>query len=299
MTRMELRQLSYFVAVAEELHFGRAAAKIRIAQPALSTQVQALEKELGLQLLVRTTRRVELTRAGETFYDRCIRILSEIDLTTEITRAVAGKTMKQIRIGTVYPATTGVLLAFLAKIARKYPDVRIHISSGNTSDIIRSLESGQINLGFIRPVENIGSLRFFSIAHERYLLAVAKASPLAAQEEIGIEDLRDEKIIAFNRQNLSYTERYFNEKFEAYDLTHNIAYTCDDTYSLVSLVSAGLGIGFAPEWVRDLPNRAFELKKVRGIDFRIGLGVAWNRDDPTASRDDIVDIARSLARSGR
>jgi DNA-binding transcriptional LysR family regulator len=285
--------------VAEELHFGRAAAKIRIAQPALSTQVQALERELGLQLLVRTTRRVELTQAGETFYDRCIRILSEIDLTTEITRAVAGKTMKQIRIGTVYPATTGVLPAFLAKIARKYPDVRIHISSGNTSDIIRSLESGQINLGFIRPVENIGSLRFFSIAHERYLLAVAKASPLAAQEEIGIEDLRDEKIIAFNRQNLSYTERYFNEKFEAYDLTRNIAYTCDDTYSLVSLVSAGLGIGFAPEWVRDLPNRAFELKKVRGIDFRIGLGVAWNRDDPTASRDDIVDIARSLARSGR
>ncbi|MGO8601206.1 transcriptional regulator, partial [Rhizobium ruizarguesonis] len=66
--------------------------------------------------------------------------------------------------------------------------------------------------------------------------------------------------------------------------------------SLVSLVSAGLGIGFAPEWTEGLPNRAFELKAVRGIDFRIGLGVAWNKEDPTASRDDIVDIARSLAR---
>jgi DNA-binding transcriptional LysR family regulator len=64
-------------------------------------------------------------------------------------------------------------------------------------------------------------------------------------------------------------------------------------------VAAGLGVGFAPEWVQDLPNRAFELKKVRGIDFRIGLGLAWNKDDPTASRDDIVDIARSLARPGR
>jgi DNA-binding transcriptional LysR family regulator len=296
---MELRQLSYFKAVAEELHFGRAAARIRIAQPALSMQVQALEKELGLQLLVRTTRRVELTQAGETFYDRCVRILSEIDLTTEITRAVAGKTIKQIRIGTVYPATTGVLPAFLARIARKYPDVRIHIASGNTGDIIRSLENGQINLGFIRPVENIGSLRFFSIAHERYLLAVANASPLAFKEEIGIEDLRDEKIIAFNRQNLSFTERYFNEKYQAHGLTGNIAYSCDDTYSLVSLVSAGLGVGFAPEWVQDLPNRAFALKQVRGIDFRIGLGLAWNKDDPTASRDDIVDIARSLARPKR
>jgi DNA-binding transcriptional LysR family regulator len=67
----------------------------------------------------------------------------------------------------------------------------------------------------------------------------------------------------------------------------------------VSLVSAGLGIGFVPEWTQDLPNRGFELKKVRGIDFKIGLGVAWNREDPTASRDDIIDIARSLARPGR
>ncbi|WP_246715417.1 LysR substrate-binding domain-containing protein [Rhizobium sp. BK196] len=75
--------------------------------------------------------------------------------------------------------------------------------------------------------------------------------------------------------------------------------TCDDTFSLVSLVSAGLGIGFVPEWTQDLPNRGFELKKVRGIDFKIGLGVAWNREDPTAGRDDIIDIARSLVRPGR
>ncbi len=66
----------------------------------------------------------------------------------------------------------------------------------------------------------------------------------------------------------------------------------------MSLVSAGLGIGFAPEWTLDLPNRGFELKKVSGIDFRIGLGIAWNKEDPTAGRDDIVDIARSLARAG-
>lgn len=89
--------------------------------------------------------------------------------------------------------------------------------------------------------------------------------------------------------------RYFNEKFEEYDLIGNIAYSCDDTYSLVSLVSDG----FAPECTEGLPNQAFELKAVRGIDFRIGLGVAWNKEDPTASRDDFVDIARSLARPGR
>ena len=296
---MELRQLSMFKAVAEELHFGRAAAKMHIAQPALSNHVMSLEKELGCPLLIRSTRRVELTRAGETFYDRCVRILSEVDLTTELTRAAGGSRVRQIRIGTVYPATMGLLPTFLGKIARRYPDVRIHVESGNTGTIIRSIETGQINLGFIRPVENIGSLRFVSVAHERYLLAIGQGNPLAAHQEISIEDLRDQKIIAFNRQNQSYTERYFNEKFEEYDLAGNIAYSCDDTYSLVSLVSAGLGIGFAPEWTADIPNRTFVLKKVRGIDFKIGLGIAWNKEDPTASRDDIVEIARSLARPGR
>lgn len=296
---MELRQLHYFVAVAEELHFNRAALRVHIAQPALSTQIQALERELGVQLLLRSTRRVELTRAGATFYDRCVRILSDIDLSTQITRSVAGKTVTRIRIGTIYPATVGVLPSFLGRIARKYPEIQLHVSSGSTDDIIRGLESGQINLGFIRPVENIGSLRFMSIAHERYLLAVEKNNPLASANDIGVEDLQNQKIISFSRQNLSYSERYFAEKFAEHDLTRNIAYTCDDTFSLVSLVSAGLGIGFAPEWTADLPSRNVVLREVRDFDFRIGMGIAWNAEDPTTSRDDIIDLARTLARPAR
>ena len=252
---MELRQLSYFVAVAEELHFGRAAVKVNITQSGLSDAILALEKELGVQLLLRTTRRVELTRAGASFYERSVRMISELELSKEIVRSIAGKTTRKIAIGTVYPATIGVLPSFLSRIGRKYPDIRMHIESGTTDDIIRHIEAGRINLGFIRPVENIGSLRFFSIAHERYLLAVAKESALSLKSEIDLEDLRSEKIISFSRQNLSYSERYFAEKFEEHDLTDNVAYTCDDTFSLVSLVSVGLGIGLVPEWTQDVPNR--------------------------------------------
>jgi len=296
---MEFRQLTYFVAVAEELHFARAALRVYIAQPALSTQIQALERELGVQLFVRTTRRVELTRAGAVFYERCVRILGDIDLSKEVTRSAAGKTVTRLRIGTIYPATIGVLPAFLARIARKFPDIQLEIQSGSTSEIIRSLEAGRINLGFIRPVENIGSLRFFSMASDEYLLAIANDSRLAKLSEISIDDLRDQKIISFSRQNLSYTERYFAEMFAEHDLARNIAYSCDDTFALVSLVSAGLGIGFAPQWTKEFPNRNFELRKVRGVDFRIGMGVAWNTEDPTSLRDDIIDIARALVRRER
>nr|WP_244481517.1 LysR family transcriptional regulator [Rhizobium sp. Root1203] len=206
-----------------------------------SNHVISLEKELGCALFIRSTRKVELTRAGETFYERCVRILSDVDLTTELTRAAGGSRIRQIRIGTVYPATMGMLPTFLAKIARKFPDVRIHISSGNTGDIIRSLESGQINLGFIRPVENIGCLRFCSIAHERYHLAVAHSNPLASREEITIDDLRDQKIIAFNRQNLSLFLAKIARKFPDVRIHISSGNTGD---IIRSLESGQINLGF-------------------------------------------------------
>lgn len=132
---MELRQLSYFIAVAEEPHFGRAAAKVHIAQPALSNQIIALEKELGVQFFIRSTRRVELTRTGAAYYERAVRILSDVEMSSEIARSVAGKMARKITIGTVYPATIGVLPSLLARIARKYPDTRMNIESGTTDDI--------------------------------------------------------------------------------------------------------------------------------------------------------------------
>lgn len=113
--------------MAEELHFGRAAAKVSITQPGLSGAILALEKELGVQLFIRSTRRVELTRAGAAFYERSVRILSEVDLSREIARSVAGRSARKIAIGTVYPATIGVLPSFLSRIGRKYPERRADV----------------------------------------------------------------------------------------------------------------------------------------------------------------------------
>lgn len=296
---MELRQIRCFATLAEELHFGRAAATLSMAQPALSVQIQALEKELGVQLLIRSTRRVQLTKAGEVFYERCIRVLRDIENSSAVVQAIAGKDVNRITIGTIYPATFGILPLFLSKLGKRFPDIQIHVSSGSTDAIIRDLEKGRINLGFIRPVENIGSLRWQSIANERYLLAVPLLSQLTTAETITMSDLKRERIISFSRSNLSYTEKYFFEEFRKHGLLDHVAYSCDDTLSLVSLVSAGLGVGFVPEWTKGLPDRSFQLREVEGVDFTIGMGLAWNKEDPAANRDDIVEIARSLASASR
>ena len=169
---MDLRQIKTFVVVAEELHFGRAAARLQIAQPAVTAQIQALERQLGVSLLIRSTRRVQLTDAGMIFNSRCINILRDIDRTCLATQAVAGQDLHQITIGTIYPATFGVLPNFVARINQRFPETRIHIHNGNTVGIVREIERGNINLGFIRPVENIGSLRWQSIHREKYLLAI-------------------------------------------------------------------------------------------------------------------------------
>lgn len=287
--------MSTFVAVAEELHFGRASIRLNLAQPAVTAQVQAIEKELGVPLLIRSTRRVQLTPAGSVFYERCVQLLRDVDETCAITQAVAGKAASKITIGTIHPATFGVLPDFLARIGRRYPDIRIHIRNGTTESIVRDIERGQVNIGFVRPLDNNGALRWQAITEERYLLAVSKENALAEAKTVTLEDLRRQKIISFSRSNLSYTERYFLDTFRKHELSDRIVYTCDDTLSLIALVSAGVGVGFVPEWAANLPNRNFRLKAVKEIDLRIGLGLAWSNQDPTANRDDIIEIGRQLA----
>jgi DNA-binding transcriptional LysR family regulator len=293
-TIVEIRQLTLFVALAEELHFGRTAARFNIAQPALSVHIQNLERDLGVQLLVRSTRRVQLTKAGSVFHERCRRILSDLENTRQVAQAIAGKDLSKLTIGTIYPATFGVLPEFLAKIGRRFPDLKIHIRTGSSEFIIREIEAGNVNVGFIRPLEKLGALRCLGLAQERYVLAVPADSPLSRVSKLGIDDLRPQKIIAFSRSNLSYTEDYFYRMYREHDLLGSIAYTCDDTLSLFSLVSSGLGVGFVPEWMKELPNQSVSFRSVEGVDFNIGLSIAWSKDDPTANRDEIVEIARSL-----
>jgi len=247
-----------------------------------------------VQLFVRSTRRVQLTKAGAVFYERCQRLLSDLDNSCSVARAIAGKDMTKLTIGTIYPATFGVLPTFLSKIGRRFPEIKIHIRTGTSETIIREIELGHVNLGFIRPLENIGSLRCLGIGRESYLLAMKRDAALARNESIVLEDLQREKIIAFSRSHLSHTENYFYRLFREHGLLDSIAYTCDDTLSLVSLIASGLGVGFVPEWTSELSERDLVLRKVAGVDFNVGLSIAWNKEDPTANRDEIVELARSI-----
>lgn len=291
---MELRHLRYFTAVADELHFGRAAARLSIAQPALSLQIRALEKELGVKLLRRSTRKVELTEAGAVFAERALAILKSVEQSCRLTQLTAGREIGALSVGTIYPATFGILPAFLSRIDRKFPGIRISIRSDITDNIVRAIERGAINIGFIRPIENISALRYHNISTEEYLLAISNGNPLARKPALRLDDLRDQRIIGFERSNLTYTERYFREAFRNAGLQDNVTCACSDTLSLVALVAAGVGVGFVPAWAETLPKGDFVLRRVDGIDLKIRMGVAWSEEDPVANKDEIVEIAQSF-----
>lgn len=293
---MELRHLRYFAAVAEEMHFGRAATKLNIAQPALSLQIRALEKELGIKLLLRSTRKVELTKAGAVFYERAISILNAVSASAAVAKVAAGNGVGKIRIGTIYPATFGLLPKFIQRISQKFPDIHIHIKSDTTDNIVKDLERGNANIGFVRLVGHVGALKYINIFQENYLLAVANDNPLLDHKTISIKDLRTQRIISFERSNLTYTEKYFHDMLSEHGLSNAVAYTCSDTLSMIPLVAAGVGVAFLPEWVENLPHRNFTLRKVKGIDLKISLGLAWSKEDPIANMEEFVEIARSFSR---
>ena len=167
---------------------------------------------------MRSTRKVELTEAGPVFYERALSILNAVAATAALARITAGKEISKITISTVYPATFGILPKFIQKLGRKFPDMHINIKSDTTDNIIKDLERGNTNIGFVRLVGHVGALKYLTISKEDYFLAISNDNPIASNKSISIKDLRAQKIISFERSHLTYTEKYFHDVFAEHGL---------------------------------------------------------------------------------
>ena len=217
---MELRHFRYFVAVAEELHFGRAATKLLIAQPALSLQIRVLEHELGIKLLVRSTRKVELTKAGAVFYERALSILNAVAATSALAKITAGKEVSKITISTIYPATFGILPKFIQRLGRKFPDMRINIKSDTTDNIIKDLERGNTNIGFVRLVGHVGALKYLShLQGELLSRSLERQSDRVEQERFPSRTCAHRRSSRSSGRISTYTEKYFHDIFSEHGLT--------------------------------------------------------------------------------
>lgn len=242
---MELRHLRYFLAVAEELHFGRAAARLHVAQPPLSRQIQQLEKELGVELFRRTKKSVQLTDAGRIFQKEAANVLETLERgISKVKRASRGEA-GWLTIGSIGAAYYDVLPPVLRKLRQNYPEVKLILQPLVMSEENQLLLEKRIDVSFSRFAKPEKNLVFEIISKEELVVALPPDHRLARRKVLSIHDLKDESFILFPHLPSDYAE-YTLQVFANEGFSPKITQTVKEMYIALGLVAAGIGITLIP-----------------------------------------------------
>jgi DNA-binding transcriptional LysR family regulator len=249
---VELRHLRYFVAVAEELHFGRAAQRLHLSQPPLSQQIRQLEQMLGHPLLTRTSRSVSLTAAGDAFLQSARRTLRNVQRDIDETQRIARGEVGSLHIGFVGSGMLTGLPAIFRAYHQAYPRVHLHLHESFTSRVMEGLGDGSLDAGILRDGDPADGLNVTPIFSEPFVAVLPANHPRAKQKSISPAALRDEPFVYFPR---AAGARAFEKPltiFEQYGFRPNIVQEGSHWLSILRLVGAGLGVSIAPECVRTI-----------------------------------------------
>ncbi|MER7559825.1 LysR family transcriptional regulator [Nocardioides sp. NPDC126508] len=249
---MELRHLRYFVAVAEERHFGRAAQRLHMAQPPLSQQIRQLEAELGLTLLTRTTRRVDLTPAGAAYLERAREILGAVDAAAHEAASIASGRRGRLLIGCVGSATYSLLPELARTLRAELPEVEFGFRGEMLSpDQAEALADGTLDLGLLRPLPTGSSgahgLAITHLRQEDLLVALPKGHRFATRRRVRVTDLDGEGLVIHAGGGRSAMNAMIQHLFDEAGISTHIAHEVAETSTLVTFVAAGLGVAIVPE----------------------------------------------------
>ncbi|HWK47365.1 MAG TPA: LysR family transcriptional regulator [Stellaceae bacterium] len=256
---LELRQLRAFVAVAEELHFGRAASRLRLAQSALSRQVQGMEAVLGVTLLERTQRKVVLTAPGALLLDRARQILQASAEAERDTRRASRGELGQLTIGFVHSATYGLLPDLLRRFRTLFPDVELRLREMRTPDQLAALAGESIDIGLVRPFVLPAGVEAIPIVTERFVIALPASHPLARCRELALNTLAEEKFVMFSGLDSPMFHSAAIAMCERAGFHPRVAQEAVHVHTVLGLVGSGFGIAVVPEIARRLatPNIVF------------------------------------------
>lgn len=246
---MELRQLRYFAAVARRQSFTDAADELHVAQSAVSQQVKRLERELGTELLTRTTRSVRLTETGQAVLTRATRILSEADALASEVDEVRGLTRGRLVVGGMLPAGGIDLPALLLRFKTLHPGVEVQLREGTASDMVERLRGDEIDaaIAMLEPPEIPDSLAWRRLGSERLVLWMEPGDPLAKRKRIGLAELDGRPFVSFRPG--AAVRSLVNRAFADAGVSPEFAFETNDLSMMRAVVSRGLGIAVIPETV--------------------------------------------------
>ena len=294
---MELRHLRYFLAVAEELHFHRAATRLHISQPPLSQQIRALERELGVTLLERNRRRVTLTAAGEGFRDDVRTILAAVERASERAQHVARGSLGTLSIGFVGSAMFSPTLPdILREFRAGHPDVELVLRELPTTAQLRGLAGGELDVGVIRgPVadsERNPEVELMTIQREHLVAALPADHRLAARRRLRAENLRGETfVILARREAPGLYASLASAMGEAGGVPEDVLEVAE-MQTIISLVAGGFGVSLVPASVGQVPRSGVAFRPIAGPTPTIELSVAWRAGTGSPVRDAFLAVAK-------
>ena len=261
---MELRQLRYVLVVADELHFGRAAERLHITQPPLTVAVKGLERELGVQLFDRTTRRVTLTAAGEAFRDRARAAVAELDAAAgDVADVAAGKSGK-VKVGFVSSASYTTVPEALRAFRLHRPRVDLVLHPLTSGEQIEQLLDGDLDVGLVRDPGDVPGLHLELLSTEDLVAVIPENHPLARQEEIRPEDLQGEPMILFPYRLMPGFVSRVLRLFEPLAVPPAVVQQAIHQETVLGLVAAGLGMSVLPESVERFQMPGVTTRRLAG-----------------------------------
>ncbi len=272
---MELRQLRYFVTVAQELHFGKAAEHLQITQPALSKQIRVLETELGIELFIRTKRTVKLTKAGEVFLAQAQQLLQQASEAIQLAKRTALGEIGQLTIGFTATASYTVLPELIRRFRVRYPQVGIEMLELCTEAQVAAINSGEIDLGLLHPPIDSRGLEVYPILAEEFVAVLPKQHPSIAKQSLSLIDLAEEFFILHPRSQGPFLYDRFLQLCRQAGFEPQIVKELDSHQSRICLVAAGMGMTFIPAGLQTSIAGDLVCKPLQDLPIKLEFAAAW------------------------
>ncbi|MBL0372275.1 LysR family transcriptional regulator [Rhizobium sp. KVB221] len=293
---MELKRLKYFIAVAEELHFGRAAVRLDMAQPPLSRQIGQLEKDIGALLFDRSRSQIRLTQAGEVLLQRSRDLFANLDSTFAEVRRIGSGSEGRLRIAFVGSSTHGAVPTLIKSYRSHYADVDLVLTAMNNAELKRALIQREIDVAIARPSIEDDEVKSEFLHHEPLILALPDNSPLNSQVLPNLADLREETFILYPSSPRPSFADYVLGICNDAGIDHIKKVMAMDYQTAISLVSVGVGVSIVPESVSGTQRAGVSYRKYAGPNPGTALSVNYRLDNRSPQLRNFVEIARRYAR---
>ncbi|WP_349630082.1 LysR family transcriptional regulator [Bradyrhizobium tropiciagri] len=296
---MDLRRLVYFVAVAEELHFGRAASRLAIAQPPLSRQIAQLESDLGVMLIDRSRSQIRLTQAGNVLLERARDVLERLDRTHREIKRIGEGFSGHLRVAFVGSATYGVLPNVIKAFRSAYPDVELALSAMNNAEQKRAVIQREIDIAVARPSLDDEELKSEPLLQEPLILALSDTSPLLERQVTRLSALKSETFVLYPRKpRPSFADHILNICLEEGFIPKSQV-LAQDYQTAISLVSVGVGIALVPKSVSQAERPGVAYRAYEGHNPGTALSLNYRRDNRMPHLFNFLKVAQDVVRRQR